>query len=77
MVELKPPQELEQELQRYDMEDDIPNLQCGKEFSVKINLDRNPKAVSMIILGLATDEKLKQNNWRKLHGLPMMHRLRK
>lgn len=76
LVEIHLPQELEQELQLCEMEDDILKFHCGEGFSLKTNIDRNQEEVLMIIFGVATNEKLKRNNWRKLHGLSMRRRSR-
>ena len=57
--------------------DDIPILNTGGsyEFTADIQLPEG-MTVRDVILGLCgfDVEKLKQNNWRKMHGIPMRRR---
>ncbi|WP_312432789.1 hypothetical protein [Lacrimispora sp.] len=50
----------------------------SKPVSLKLSVDLPlpPGELSMFLYGLCTLEQLKQNNWRRLHGLPMKRRLK-
>ena len=60
-----------------DITDDIPILNTGGsyEFTADMKLPEG-MTVGDVILGLCgfDVEKLKQNNWRKMHGIPMRRR---
>lgn len=44
----------------------------GKALSITVNIRKIPPEIRRMILGRRAD-----NNWRKLHGLPMRRRCRK
>ena len=44
----------------------------GKALSITVNIRKIPPEIRRMILGRQAD-----NNWRKLHGLPMRRRYRK
>ena len=44
----------------------------GKALSITVNIRKIPPEIRRMILGRRAD-----NNWRKLHGLPMRRRYRK
>lgn len=48
------------------------NLFDGKAISITVNLRKIPPEIRRMVLGRQAD-----NNWRKLHGLPMRRRYRK
>ena len=59
-----------------ELPDDIPNLSIGGEyeFTGKIKLPEGMNVGDVILALCGFDiEKLKQNNWRKMHGM-VMHR---
>lgn len=59
-----------------ELPDDIPNLSiCGEyEFTAEIKLPDRMTVGDVILALCGFDvEKLKQNNWRKMHGM-VMHR---
>ena len=54
----------------------ISNIRKRISLEFSMNLIAPPGELLMAICGLCTFEQLKQNNWRRLHGLPMKRRLK-
>lgn len=48
----------------------------ANDFSVEFdgNLSIRGREIFLVLIGACTPEQLKQNNWRKMHGLPMKRR---
>lgn len=44
------------------------------ELSCSFNLDISPGELMLVMCGGCTWEQVQQNNWRRLHGLPMRRR---
>ena len=63
-----------------DITDDIPILNTGGSYEFTANIQLTERmTVGDVILALCgfNAEKLKQNNWRKMHGMVMHRRLKR
>lgn len=62
------------------MEQDVELQKAIVEFKKPVSLDFSmatifpPGELAAVICGLCTLEQIRQNNWRRLHGLPMKRR---